>query len=237
MGLFSGWSKKPERKKAAPAPAVPVAPGASSEAEDAKLVDKAVEHIQAEEFRQAAVILEGVLSRAPADYRHEEGRDGKSFIRFWQLDEFLAYVAWMKANGTERELVWINNAYPRAAYYLAYISVERKAFDKAMEYLERGLKLDPDSPRLNHEKAQVYLRTKRTREGLALYDALLAKPNFFIAPPDRAMLLRGKGYAEIELGDLETAETSLRQSLELDPESSVAKNELAFIEQERRKRG
>jgi Tfp pilus assembly protein PilF len=237
MGLFSGWSKKPERKKADPAPVAPAVAGASSEADDAKLVDKAAEFIQGEHFRQAAILLEDVLSRAPADYRHEEEKDGKSYIRFWQLDEFLAYVVWMKANGTERELVWISNAYPRAAYYLAYLSVERKAFDKAMEYLERGLKLDPDSPRLNHEKAQVYLRTKRTCEGLALYQSLLAKPNFFIVPADRAMLLRGKGYAEIELGDLDTAEASLRQSLELDPESSVAKNELAFIEQERRKRG
>lgn len=236
MGLFSGWSKKPA-KKAAPAPAAPAVTGEHSEADDAKLVDKAAEHIQAKEFRQAAVILEDVLSRAPADYRHEDVKDGKSSIRFWSLEEFLAYVVWMKANGTERELVWISNAYPRAAYYLAYIAVERKAYDKALEYLERGLKLDPDSPRLNHEKAQVFLRTKRTREGLALYTSLLAKPNFFIVPADRAMLLRGKGYAEIELRDLDAAEASLRQSLELDPESSVAKNELAFIEQERRKRG
>lgn len=235
MGLFSGWSKKPA-KKAAPAPAAPVVTGDQSESDDAKLVDKAVEHIQAKEFRQAALLLDGVLDRAPADYRHEVEQDGKLSIHFWSLDEFLAYVVWMKANGTERDVVWIANAYPRAAYYLAYTSVERKAYDKALEYLERGLKLDPDSPRLNHEKCQVYLRTKRTREALAIYSSLLAKPNFFIVPTDRAMLLRGKGYAEIELGNFDAAEASLRQSLELDPESSVAKNELAFIEQERRKR-
>lgn len=236
MGLFSGWSKKPERKKAAPAPVAPLVTGEHGEPDDAKLVDKAVEHIQAKEFRQAALLLDGVLGRAPADYRHEVEADGKLAIRFWSLDEFLAYVVWMKANGTERDVVWVNNAYPRAAYYLAYISVERKAFDKALEYLERGLKLDPDSPRLNHEKCQVFLRTKRTREALAIYSSLLARPNFFIVPTDRAMLLRGKGYAEIELGDFDAAEATLRQSLQLDPDSSVAKNELAFIEQERRKR-
>lgn len=51
-----------------------------------------------------------------------------------------------------------------------------------------------------------------------------------------ARALSGKGVQLIDLERLDEAETALRQSLELEPESEIARNELEYIEQLRSQR-
>jgi hypothetical protein len=50
-----------------------------------------------------------------------------------------------------------------------------------------------------------------------------------LAPSLRAMALRGRGLQLIELGHLDEAEQSFLESLAIDPDSSVAHKELAYI--------
>ena len=46
----------------------------------------------------------------------------------------------------------------------------------------------------------------------------------------KATALRGKGMALIELGDLDLAETTLKESLYYDPDNKLARNELGYIQ-------
>jgi Flp pilus assembly protein TadD len=144
------------------------------------------------------------------------------------MPEFLAYVAWMQEEGTSRDVVWVPNAYPRAAYYLGYIAIERGAFEAAVAVLDHGLRLQPDSGKLAHEKAQALLRAGRLDEAGAVYREVLGRPGF-LPPADRAAQLRGRGYLEIERHDLDAAERTFREALALEPDSPVARNELEYI--------
>lgn len=208
----------------------------SRESKDAELVNGAIELINGRQLERAAKVLQAVLSRAPANYRHEEEKDGKLVVRFWEMGEFVAYVEWMHEQKSIREVVWINNAYPRAAYYLGYLAIEIGAFDDAIKFLDRGLQLQPTSAKLSHEKGQALLRLGRPRDALAVYELALAR-DVFVAPFDQAILLRGKGCALIDLGELDLAERSFQDSLKLDPESPTAQHELEYIASLRQQQG
>ncbi len=45
-------------------------------------------------------------------------------------------------------IAWIGNAYPRAHYYLGFLCVKRRQFDRAVEFLDRGHQLEPTNPML-----------------------------------------------------------------------------------------
>jgi tetratricopeptide (TPR) repeat protein len=201
---------------------------ADAETKDADHVDKAVQLIRDGKPDRAARILHQVLQRIPANYRHEDEKNGKAQIKFWDMEEFLTYVLWMKENGDVREVDWLRNAYPRACYYLGFIYVEQKRFDRAIEVLERGLALQPDSGKLAHELGQALIGSRRFEKALSMYRTVLSRSGF-ICPRDRAALLRGKGFVLIETGKLDEAEASFRESLDHEPDSHLARGELMHI--------
>jgi tetratricopeptide (TPR) repeat protein len=211
-------------------------PTADREADDARLVDQAVRFIQEREPEQARQLLLSVVSRAPAQYEQQFESGGKLHIKFWDMQEFLSWVAWMKDNGPERDVVWVLSAYPRAYYYLGYLALEAGDFTGAIDFLDRGLSLEPGNAKLTCEKARALIRLKRHRDALALYTDVLTRTGF-LSEPDRARALRGQGYVLIELGDLDAAEQSFRRSQDYEPDSPVANQELQSITQLRGRGG
>jgi tetratricopeptide (TPR) repeat protein len=207
-----------------------------TEEEDARLVDEAVRHLQEKRFDQARKELLGVVGRTPADYVPSFEADDRLYIKFWDLTSFVAYVAWMKSIGQDRHLVWLTNAYPRACYYLGYIQIEAGDLPGAVRYLDQGLKLEPTNTRLKCEKGQALIRLEKRDEAMAVYQEVLETEGF-LSPDDRALALRGKGYVLIELEHLEEAEQAFQASLEIEPDNTVAKNELAYIAQQRQQQG
>jgi tetratricopeptide (TPR) repeat protein len=220
-----------------PAAPPPAAHGRGpTEEEDAKLVEQALRHIQEKQLEQARQVLLGVVGRAPANYVTSYEVEGKLHVKFWDMASFVAYVAWMKSAGQDRDLVWVSNAYPRAYYYLGYIQIEAGDLPGAVRYLEEGIRLEPTSARLKCEKGQALIRLSRQREALTVYQEVLDMQGF-LSPADRALALRGRGYVLIEMDQLDQAEQAFQASLTIEPESSVARNELAYIAQQRRRRG
>lgn len=199
-----------------------------TEANDARLVDEAVRKIQEGQLDAARALLLEVVGRTPHPYRNEFEQSGQLYIKFWDLTEFLHYTAWMQAGGRERKLVWILNAYPRACYYLGYLAIEARDYRGAVAYLDQGLALE-NNPKLKCEMAQALIHLGEQNKALALYDEVLRTPGY-LSDNSRALSLRGRGYVLIDLGDLDGAEAAFRQSLELDPESGVARAELSYIE-------
>jgi hypothetical protein len=61
-----------------------------------------------------------------------------------------------------------------------------------------------------------------------MYESVLDDPTQ-LAPSLRAVALRGRDFQLIELGNLDEAEQCFQESLTIDPDSAVARNELAYI--------
>jgi tetratricopeptide (TPR) repeat protein len=230
MGLFDWLFGKPSSGS------TPHCGSDEAESKDADLVDEAVQLIGDGKRDRATRILHEVLNRTPSNYRHEDESNGKARIRFWDMEEFMTYVLWMKENGREREVIWSKNAYPRASYYLGFIYVEQKRFDRAIEVLERGIALQPDSGKLAHELGQALIGSGRFEKALSMYGVVLSRSGF-MCPRDRAALLRGKGFVLIETRKLDEAEASFRESLVHDPDSHLARSELMHIAELRSRLG
>jgi tetratricopeptide (TPR) repeat protein len=194
----------------------------------AQAVDRAIEAMNEGRFSRAIPILEAVLAKAPADYAHSEERDGKLVVRFWNSADFVGCVMAMKARGIERDVAWIPNAFPRAAYYLGYIAIDRGRFDEALAHFDRGLVLQPECAALAREKAFALVRLGRIDEAATLYETALAWTSI-MTDADRASLLRGLGGVRIEQGRLAEAEAQYRASLTYEPESTIAPQQLAYI--------
>lgn len=207
----------------------------ATEGDDAKLVDQAAILIAEGELEAARQSLNQVVTRTPSRYVHVLHHDhGWVHIKFWDTEEFIEYVGWMQARGTPTSVAAIPNAYPRAFYYLGYLAIEAGDYERAIELMDKGLQLQPDDPRLGLEKAEALVRLEHFPEASAIYDRILTSDGF-VRATDKARCLRAKGYLLIEAGDLNGAEAALRQSLQIEPESPVALNELDHICQLRSK--
>ncbi len=201
---------------------------ATREAADADKVDAALELLSKGAFAQAEPLLLEVIANTPADYRHSlEDGEGIS-IKFWDMGAFLHFVSFMKSEGTEKNIVWIKNAYPRAYYFLGFSCVAQKDCERAIEYLDKGAALEPGNPNFATEKAQALVQLGRKQEALVLFEQV-SEIGPYINAHNLAVAQRGRGFVLIELGKLDEAEKAFRYSLELEPGNELAQGELEYI--------
>jgi Flp pilus assembly protein TadD len=106
-------------------------------------------------------------------------------------------------------------------------------FDQAVDYLTKGECLEPTNPNFPLEMAFALAHSERYQEALALYDQIV-EIGPFVSAHDIAVGRRGRGFVLVEMGDLENAEASYKQSFEFEPGNKVAQNELLYIEQLRK---
>jgi tetratricopeptide (TPR) repeat protein len=198
------------------------------ETADAEKVDQALQALQRGDDRAGEALLLEIVRRAPATYVYQFEVGDELSIKFWDRAEFMHYVAWMKDNGTERKLTWFSSAYPRAFYYLGFLRVKGKRYAEAIEFLERGSTLEPTNPKFSFEKAMALMQMRRFNEALALFESV-SRVGPHVSPNDVARALRGRGAICVEAGELDRAEAAFRESLNWEPESNVALNELLYI--------
>jgi tetratricopeptide (TPR) repeat protein len=200
---------------------------ATQEERDAEKVRQAVAAIQEGKADVARRLLESVVANTLANYVHQFERDGKLVVKFWNMTEFVHFITRNK-DTLKRDVIWQSNAYPQACYYLAFLAVKEGRFDEALQMLDRGERLEPN-PHFELERAQAYLRGRPDfAKGRACYERVLARGEE-VPGHLRAAAMRGLGFILIEEGDWDGAEQRFRDSLALDPQSSVANNELAYI--------
>lgn len=199
------------------------------ESADADTVNAAVESLAAGDIGKAEFLLSGVIANTPSEYVNCEEDNEAISIKFWDQAEFVHYVMWHKQQGlANKGINWIGNAYPRAHYYMGFICVKRKQFDRAIAFLDRGQALEPTNPKFAFEKALALVHTGRKDEALALYDQV-TEIGPHVSAHDLAVARRGRGFVLIEMDNFDGAETAFLSSLELEPNSEVALNELQYI--------
>lgn len=194
---------------------------------DAKRVDEAMALIKRNSYAEAVQILSSVVQNAPKVYRHTTEVNDALYMRFWDQSEFINFV---RKDPPSRQTYWVMSAYPRAYYYLGFISIAKGRFQEAIEFLDAGALMEPTNPKFKTEKAHALSKSGRFSEALSELDGVIG-PGPHVSEEMFALALRSRGSSLIELGDLDGAERALAKSLEYDPSNKVALNELEYIRQ------
>jgi tetratricopeptide (TPR) repeat protein len=202
------------------------------EAVDREHLEDAIAAIRQRDFASARLLLQAIVANCPEPYIYRFVDGDEEYIRFWDNDEFLAYVLDYKKGAADgqvlRQIVWLSSVYPRAYFYLAYADIEEGRYSEARAHLEQVLRLEPDQPQALCEFAALEIAEGRREQAIDLYRrALAARPS--TPAHDRALALRGLAVQLIDLGQLDEAEQHLRASLVLDPRNPKTAQELEYI--------
>lgn len=198
-------------------------------------IKPAIELIQRREFEAAAKLLEESLRAMPAGWRPVQDFPFKQHVACWDYLEFLCLVGHQKQVGSNKGLVWILPSYSYGYYLLGHVRVDLGQAREALQALDHGLELEPDHPQVLCEKAFIFQKLRRPEVALDLYrNAAMARPTW-TPNPVRARVLRGLGVTLVDFGKLDEAETYLKESLSLDPNNSLALEELDLIAALRKK--
>jgi tetratricopeptide (TPR) repeat protein len=223
-----------EASSRAPA-ATPVAP---QELKDAAVVREALEARTPADLARHMDALKTVMSHGPAVYPTIETRGDRTIVRSIDMAQgtalsLVASAAAVKAGQNKVNIELAFNTYPMAALLLGSNAVERRQPEEALRWLDRGLAWQPDNLYLVTEKGAALALQHRFADALALYEATLALNAINFDDASQARLLRSKGFALIELGRLNEAETAYEASLKLEPGHGGAQRELRYIAEQR----
>ncbi len=189
-------------------------------------VDRALEATRANRLRDAIALL------APAiEYCDSLGATGRAQVSVTDATEYQAYMA-TRTDPTPVD--WVDMACPRAYNARAYIAVEAKDTALALEFLSKAIALAPLWAEPPIERGYLLNQLQQSGDALASYRRALQLANDYPSNAYvKALALRGIGYAQVELGDLEAAERAYLESLEVEPDNALAKRELVYIRSQR----
>jgi tetratricopeptide (TPR) repeat protein len=189
--------------------------------------------------RTHVVDLEQALASADDAFRAAQASSNPRYVLTDGQTEAVAAPLLAAADGNRAgrtAVVPVPNPYPRASFFLgSYYNEVRRPAD-ALRVLDIGLALPtafPGSrgetiPLLTIERGAALSGLMRWQDSLANYDRGLSFER--VPPNQRAVMLRGRGFALIELGRLAEAEAAYRDSLALDPNNQIAARELGYIQ-------
>lgn len=146
------------------------------------------------------------------------------------------YQQYLDTHGDGQPTDWLDMACANAYKHLGYIAVEQDQIEQALRWLNKAHASAPYEPEPLTERGAALTRRRDWAGSLESYRQALALAR---SHPEAAYLealaLRGTGFALIELGDLPAARQAYEASLQLDPESRIAANELTYIQQLQKK--
>lgn len=166
--------------------------------------------------------LEPVLSYCEAQHRQ-----GLRLVSVATVQEYEQYMA-ENANGEPTE--WIDVACPMAYKLKGFLLAGAKDNAEAIRWLDKAIALAPYFADAHVERGFALGQDGNLDEALAAYRRALALANEHpSAAHARPLALRGTGWVLVEMGDLDGAQRAYEASLEIDPDSKLAKSELEYI--------
>ena len=182
--------------------------------------------IRAGKLKKAIAEFDAVISAA--DRRHL----GDPRPRFCARDERDASKITTATGASGTSPVLIDAAVCDAHFGKGYALIDMGRGDLAEAELRRATELAPFDAHYANEYAELYKSRRDWKTSLELFlrawdvtDKNPAGPDAHLA----ARALRGIGYNQMMLGNLEAAENSFRQSLEFEPGNKAASIELGHI--------
>ena len=132
---------------------------------------------------------------------------------------------------SEAHVVLIDIACPMAYTNAAFLMEETGNPSRAADLLQRAHALAPYLAQPLAERAYLFRVQGDNATALATYESALAVANKYQSSNYmRALILRGIGFVQTELGDLEKAKESYNRSLLIEPSNQLAKDELIYID-------
>ena len=171
--------------------------------------------------------LHDVLGHMPNPFVRVTGAGDRLVYRADSIADCVAFSGAQAAGGGPHRLACRGNPYPSAGFYLGSYYNEIGQPELALPALDLGLIAGPNSPILIAERNAALEGLRRWDDVLAGAARGLAIAN--LAPHDRALMLRNRGFALTELKRLDEAQQAYQDSLALDPDNALAKNELTYI--------
>ncbi|HEX7989355.1 MAG TPA: tetratricopeptide repeat protein [Stenotrophomonas sp.] len=181
------------------------------------------------EHAQAKALLLDAARQCDA-YRAAPGRRSLSFRTQRQ------YELYLRDHGDGEPIDWLDSACANVYIQLGYIAVELRDAAQAIRWLDKAHATAPYEPEALTERGAALNMSKDWSAALSSYQQALALTRSHPeAAYAEALALRGTGYALIELGDLDAAQTAYEESLALEPGNKVAENEMTYIQQQRKR--
>ena len=203
---------------------------------------KAREIADSEKLSQAIALLDGgdtaggeralrdVCSRAPQQYEYCSVDGGKCYLRAWDMEEFVFFIA-RQPEGERIDTECLVAVYPPACFRLGFLLVGKGEYPEALRWLLLGAQMEPQRPVFLMEAGNAYGHCGDHQGALNCFENLLALPD--LEPVAQAAALRGMGVNLIDLGRLSDAEDCLRAAVAAEPGNQVAvaraKEELTSI--------
>jgi tetratricopeptide (TPR) repeat protein len=167
--------------------------------------------------------LRQVLADMPSPFVRTRTEAGQLIYR---ADSALDCAAYQAAHA-EQQITCQGNPFASAGFFLGSYYNEIGQPELALEVLGLGLIAGPDSPVLIAERNAALIVQHRWSDVLAAADRGLAIAG--LPARYRALMLRNRGYALTALSRLDEAQQAYQDSLALDPDNALAKNELHYI--------
>lgn len=180
--------------------------------------------INNKQIRKASELLQDSIENMPEGWKPYNEFSTHDVIFFWYQEEFDEF----NRRNSKKGIIWKEPSYSKALYLFSHILSEQNDFHGALREIDKGLVLEPDHPKLLCEKAFILGRLEDHTTSLLFYQKAVNARSWIISS-DKALALRGQGFALIELGRLNEARTVLNESLLFAPDNTDALGELAYI--------
>lgn len=212
-------------------------PDASTVNQDQATVNAIINAAQSGGFnsiRDRIADLNAIIDRAPASLRAVEARNGIVYVRVVDDKECAAKTAILMVKGVigaTKNGKWtcVPNPYSISAFILGSYLNEVRMPEESIATLDRGLVWSPDYLSLIGEKGVALNMMHRSQQAYQTYSSGMAAVSQSTPPHERGVLLRGEGYALVELHRYDEAEVAYREALKVDPAHGHAAEELVYI--------
>ncbi|MEO8000460.1 MAG: hypothetical protein ABI644_01185 [Arenimonas sp.] len=159
---------------------------------------------------------------------------GEKIIYVDKIEEFLEFVGTSGKNGKYK---WVIDYCPRAYNAAAFLYVAGNDKENAFKYLNLASDSAPFWAEPQNERGYFLGKLKDFQAALAAYQKAIEledkhESSAYVKP----MSLRGMGFILTEMGELDAAQKAYENSLVLEPNNELAKNELEYIRQQKAKK-
>lgn len=154
-------------------------------------------------------------------------------------DALLKKQAKERPNDKPQSATVIDNAFCIAPFLKGFALIDLQRWDEAEPMLRLASESAPLDAQFRNEYAESFKAMKQWQKAhdvfAEAYDLCEWESDEDVKKSNQARALRGMGFVEIEMGDLDKAEKSFKKSLKIVPDHAGAKSELQYIADLRKK--